>query len=165
MLDRLEFLFRARLRGMPAVLGIALLGTFAVSLLLFLLVGDARVSRVLFFPGLAPGRLVAEERLLPRHHGLEQNVAETAEGVLLGPARDDAQRLFPRGGRVRSAFVTGRTLVIDLSPQILLEDPEVPLRGRAALDALERTLRFNFPGIREIDFYIDGQLPRFPGGE
>ncbi len=163
MLDRLDVLVRARLRGVPAILGAVLVATLAVSLLLFFVLGNARASRVLFFPGPGQGRLVAEERLLPRHGSLEANVEETAEAVLLGPARSDAQRLFPRGGRVVSVFLIGRTIVLDLSPQILADDPELPVRGRAALDALERTVRFNFPRLREVDLYVDGQRPRFPG--
>ncbi len=163
MLDRLDFLLRVRLRGKPALLGAALLAVFALSLSLFLLAGNGKASRVLYFPGLGGRRLVAEERLLPRHPTIEENVTELAEGVLLGPARNDALRLFPRGARVIAAFVTGRTLVLDLSPLVLLDDPEVPLRGKAALDALGRSLRFNFPRLREVVFYIDGQRPRFPG--
>ncbi|HTP59760.1 MAG TPA: GerMN domain-containing protein, partial [Spirochaetia bacterium] len=105
---------------------------------------------------------VAEQRLLPLHRTLEDNVAELTEGVLLGPAREDALRLFPRGARVLAALVNGRTLFLDLSPLILVDDPEVPLRGQAALDALSRTLLFNFPHLHQVSYYIDGQTPVFP---
>jgi hypothetical protein len=144
------------------MIGAAFLGVLFLSLLFFLLLGNGKTSRVLFFPGLSGRRLVAEERLMPRQATLEAEIAQTAEEVLLGPARNDALRLFPRGARVVSTFVSGRTLIMDLSPLVLLADPEVPLKGRAALDALERSLRFNFPRLREVDFYIDGQPPRFP---
>jgi hypothetical protein len=55
----------------------------------------------------------------------------------------------------------GRTLYLDLSPDLLQADPDVPLGTQDALALLERTLRFNFPRIREVVFYIDGQVPRF----
>jgi hypothetical protein len=161
VLDRFDFILRMRVRGKPAILGAVLLGVLVLSLLLFLLAGNGKASRVLYFPAVDGRRLVAEERLLPRHASLEDNVTELAEGVLLGPARDDAVRLFPRGARVLSALVSGRTLFLDLSPSILVDDPEVPLKGVAAMDAFARTIRFNFPRLREVDFYIDGQRPVF----
>lgn len=161
MLDRFDFILRMRMRGTPAILGAVFLGALMLSLLLFLLAGNGKTSRVLYFPGVDGRRLVAEERLLPRHRTLEENVTELAEGVLLGPARNDALRLFPRGARVVSALVNGRTLFLDLSALVLVDDPEVPLKGAAALDALARTIRFNFPRVREVDFYIDGQTPVF----
>ncbi len=161
MLDRLSYLTRMRLRGKPAIVGGALLGILVISLLLYVLVGDRMVSRVLFFPGLGGRRIVAEERLLPRQRSFEQSIAEVAEGVLLGPARSDALRVFPRGGRVNAVFVAGRTLIVDLSSLVLADDAEVPLRGQAALAVLARSLRFNFPRFHEVVFYIDGQVPQF----
>jgi hypothetical protein len=161
MLGRYDFLLQARLRGRSAIIGMSFLGVLVLSLALFLLLGNARSERLLFFPSQTGRRMVAEERFLPRHRTLEGNVAELAEGVLLGPTRNDALRIFPRGGSVLSALIHGRTLYLNLTPNLLANDPEVPLRGEAALDALGRSLRFNFPSIREIVFFIDGQLPRF----
>ena len=162
MLDRLDFILRARLRGRSLALGVAFLGVLIFCLLFFLLAGDGKVMRVLFFPVQAGRGMVAEERLLPRHGRLEQDVAELAEGVLLGPTRHDALRIFPRGASVLSSMLRGRTLYINLSSRLLLEDPEVPLKGQDALTAFARTLRFNFPRLRQIVFFIDGQSPRFP---
>jgi hypothetical protein len=162
VLDRFDFIFRMRMRGIPAILGIVFLGTLVVSLLLFLVAGNRMTRRVLSFPGVDGRRMVAEERLVPRHRTLEANITELAEGVLLGPSGANAARLFPRGARVVSALVSGRTLFLDLSPLVLLGDLEVPLKSEAALAALDRTLRFNFPRLREVDFYIGGQKPAFP---
>ena len=161
MLGRYDFLLQTRLRGRPAIIGIVFGGALVLSLLLFFLFGHDRAERLLFFPAQTGRRMVAEERFLPRHRTIEENIAELAEGVLLGPTRNDALRIFPRGGSVLSALVHGRTLYIDLTPNLLADDPEVPLKGQAALDALGRSVRFNFPSIREIVFFIDGQLPRF----
>jgi hypothetical protein len=162
MLDRLDFILGMRLPKRPAVLGAVFLGVLVVSLLLFLLFGNGKVDRVLFFPSESGRRLLAEERFLPRHRGVEQSVSELAESVLLGPTRHDATRLFPRGGSVITALARGKTAFIDLSSALLLDDPEVPLKGHDALDALARTIRFNFPRFREIVFYIDGQVPQYP---
>ena len=161
VLDRLDFLLRLRLRKAPAICGAVLLGTLALSLLLFLLAGNGRVERTMFFPNQSGRRLITEQRFLPRQGSLEKDIKEVAEGVLLGPARPDAQRLFPRGASVLAVMANGRTLYMDLSPALLAQDPELPLTGQAALDALERSIRFNFPRFRDFVFLIDGQSPSF----
>ena len=162
MLDRLDFLLRIRLRGRPAAIGAAFVGTLAVSLLLFFFFGDSRVSRILYFPSQPSGRLVAETRFVPRHPTLEENVQETADNVLLGPTRHDALRLFPRGATVTAVMVSGRTLYVDVTPQILADDPEVPVKGVDALAAFARSLKQSFPRFADVVFFIDGQAPRFP---
>ena len=161
MLDRFDFIFRMRLRRRPAILGLVFLGVLALSLALFLLVGSRGEGRILYFPAQTGARMVAEERFLPRRNSLEGNVTELVEGVLLGPTRTDAERIFPRGGSVLSTMISGRTLYLDLSPKLLVGDPEVPLKGLDALGALARSIRSNFPRFREIVFYLDGQSPRF----
>jgi hypothetical protein len=161
VLDRFDFILRMRLRGRSAVFGFIFLGVLGLSLLLFLVLANGTMARVLYFPSINRSRLVAEERILPRHRSLEENIRELAEGVLLGPIRHDALRIFPRGGTVISSMVRGRFLYLDLSSRVLSDDPEVPLRGQAALDALSRSIRSNFPRIRAIIYFIDGQSPRF----
>ncbi len=150
-----------RLRGSPAAIGTAFAATLVVSLLLFLVFGNARVGRILFFPSQPPGRIVAEMRLVPRHRTLEENIQEAADNVLLGPTRHDALRLFARGARVTAVMVSGRTLYLDLTSQVLVDDSEVPLKGQDALAALTRSLRLNFPRFAQVVYFIDGQAPRF----
>lgn len=161
MLTRMDFLLDARLRGRPAIIGSVILGTLAISVLVFLFTGYRRVERVLYFPREHGAGLVTEARFVTRHSGLADNVSELVESVLLGPTRHDAARLFPRGASVRAALIRGHTLFLDLSSRILEEDPEVPLRGNDAIAALNRSIRFNFPRLWDTVVYIDGQVPRF----
>ena len=162
MVNRLDFILDMRLRGRSAIVGCVILGTLVVSILVFLLAGNHRVERVLYFPRDHGHGFVAEPRFLTRHRSMEGNIAELVNGVLLGPSRHDAARLFARGGSVRAAMVHGHTLFLDLTEQVLADDPDVPLAGADAFDALERSIRFNFPRVRDIVFYIDGQPPRVP---
>jgi len=152
---------RIRDRGATGILTAVLVGTLVVALALFLLFGNGSTSRILLFPVQTGKRLVAEQRLLPRKGGLERDIVELVEGVLIGPTRHDAKRLFPRGGRVVAAMLNGGTLYLDLSASILANDPDVPLAGQAALAALGRSIRFNFPRVRKVVFLVDGQSPRF----
>jgi hypothetical protein len=163
VLDRFDFLLRVRLRGAAAGVGIALMAALAVSLLGFFLLGNARVPRILYFPGMSGTRTVAELRFVTRRSTLAANVRETVESVLLGPSRANAERLFPRGATVLAVMVSGRTLYLDLAPQVLAKDPEAPLGTPKALGILTRSLHLNFPRFSKIVYLIDGQVPTFPG--
>ncbi len=57
-------------------------------------------------------------------------------------------------------MLRGHTLFLDLTAHVLDTDPELPLTGSSAFDVLGRSIRLNFPRVREIDLYIDGQVPR-----
>jgi len=161
VLDRLDFLLRMRLRGAAAAVGVALAATLLVSLSLFLLVGNTRVARILYFPSASGSRILAEMRLVPREAGMEASVKETADSVLLGPSRPDAQPLFARGATVSAVMLSGRTVYLDLTPQILEQDPEVPLPCDQALTVLTRALQLNFPRFTQVVYLIDGQVPHF----
>ncbi len=165
MLDRLDFLLRARLNRRQSAVALVFLGALAVSLALAFTVGNTRSRRVLFFPAEGSGRLVAEERSLPNHHDLEGNLRELVDGEILGPAGRGAALLFPRDVTVRSLFVRARVLYLDLSPEIVLAGPEQPLRGEQALAVLEKSVRFNFPHLRSVVFTVDSQAPRFTAEE
>jgi len=162
VLDRIDFLLRMRLRGASSIVGAVFGGVLLLSVALFLAFGNARVPRILYFPSQSGARTLAELRYVPRHGGLEASVAEAADNVLLGPTRPDAQRLFAAGATVAAVMVSGRTLYVDLTPQVLNEDPEVPLSASDALPVLTRCLRLNFPRFSRVVYLIDGQVPRFP---
>ena len=157
VLSRFDFILQARLKGRPAMAGGAFAGALLLSVLLFLLLGNGKVARVLFFPAGHGTRLAAEQRLLPRHHSLDDDVRELVEGVVLGPMRHDLARVFPRGSAVRAIVVRSRTLYVELNPLAALPDPETPLTGAASAEALARSVRANFPRLREVVVFIDGQ--------
>ncbi len=160
MFSRLDFILDMRLRGRPAIVGYVILGVLLVSLVTFLLVGNRRVERILYFPREHGHGFLAEPRFLTRHRGAEDNIAELVSSVLLGPSRHDAARLFARGATVRAAMLRGHTLYLDLTARVLEVDPEVPLSGSEAFEALDKSILLNFPRVHEIVLYIDGQLPR-----
>ena len=63
---------------------------------------------------------------------------------------------------MRAAIVRGHTLYLDFTPQVLDEDPELPLAASRAFDELKKSIHYNFPRVHEIVLYIDGQIPRSP---
>jgi hypothetical protein len=162
VLDRVDFLLRMRLHGAARGVGIAFGAVLAVSLLCFFTWGNGRVARILYFPAAEGGGRVAEMRLVTRHAGLEASVRELVDSVLLGPTSPGAERLFARGAVVSAVMVSGRTVYLDLTPQVLMDDPETHRRGQEAFDILTRSLRRNFPRFGEVIYLIDGQVPHFP---
>jgi hypothetical protein len=162
---RFDSLSSFRLGRRALVAGGAFLTVLVLSLLLFFLTGDRMITRVLFFPLGGVGTLVTEERYLPNHHNLEEDLRELVEGEIMGPVRHDATLLMPRDVTVRSLFVRNRILYLDLSAELVLAGPEYPLRGVDVFPALRRSISFNFPRVREAFITIDGQDPCFDGKE
>jgi hypothetical protein len=93
---------------------------------------------------------------------VEGDLEELVNGVILGPVSHDSARLLPRDTTVRALFLRGRVMYLDLSAEaVLTGNDDYPLRGEAALEALRKTIRFNFPRVREVFLLVDGQIPRF----
>jgi hypothetical protein len=172
VIDRLRMLAALRVRGRPAVAGAVFLALLALSLVLFLAPSPGRVRRVLFFPSTTtreapgtPARLVAEARLLPRHRDTDRDARELVEAVLLGPASHGEAPLFPAATTVRMLVARRGVLYVDLSAQAAIPDPSALVTLEDAAAALKRAVKFNFPGIREVAFTVDGQVPRPTGAE
>ena len=162
MVRHIDFFLDMHLRGRPAIVGYIILGALLISVVAFLAAGNRRAERILYFPREHGKGLVAEPRFLALHSGLEGNITELVNSVLLGPGRHDEARLFPRGATVRAVMLRGRTLYLDLTSRVLDTDPELPLNGPGAFDALGKSIRLNFPSVHEIVLYVDGQVPHFP---
>jgi spore germination protein GerM len=161
VLVSLDFLSRIHLGRRALIAGSALVAVLLVSLFFFFLVGYKREKRVLFFPREGSAALAAEERFLPNHRDLEVDLRKLIEEVILGPAGHDEVRLIPREVTVRSLSVQNHVLYLDLSADIVTAGHEYPLHGDEALEALKKTILFNFPKVREVAVTVDGQVPRF----
>jgi len=148
-----------RLEKRSAAVGIAFFGVLALSVLLFFLFGNTRVGRVFFFPAGASGRVAAEKRFVPNYGDTERDIRELIEGEILGPVDHDLELLMPREVTIHSLFVRNRILYLDLSANFAVLGDDLPLRGGDALEALQKAVSFNFRGIREIVFLVDGQAP------
>ena len=148
-----------RLEKRSAAVGIAFFGVLVLSVLLFFLFGNSRVGRVFFFPADASGRIAAEKRLVPNYGDAERDIRELVEGEILGPVDHDLKLMISREVTLRSLFVRNRILYLDLSANFAVLGDDLPLKGGKALEALRKAILFNFRGIREIVFLVDGQAP------
>ena len=76
-------------------------------------------------------------------------LAGKLEAMELIPIKDHPNRFNILSVMPDAAYMAGR---------IALTEEE----AKIALDALAKTIRFNFPRFHEVVFYIDGQVPQYP---
>lgn len=136
-----------------------LIAAFAFSVLIRVMWPPQRVERVLFFPGTTNEQLTGETRLLPRVPTLEADVHSVARDLLLGPSGIQHSRTLPRATRVQSVIIIEDRLFLDLSRDALYTAEEVRAELDVGLEALRRTLLFNFRRFEEIVITIAGQVP------
>jgi hypothetical protein len=152
----------AHVRKSFVLWGGLLFGAFVISLALYAVFPPARARRVLFFPGAATSRLSGEVRYLRDTPNRETDIEELLEEYLLGPVNVHFLRVLPKATEIRALLYRGGVLYLDFNSAILFEEPEVPLDTGSIVEAVKKTLSFNFPYIQDIVVTVDGQLPRTP---
>ncbi len=146
------------------ILGGAFLLCFLLSLLLYFVAREQLARRTLFFPSLGSSLLSGEERLLPLRSGQEANLRLLVEEVILGPAQSAHLRVLPRRTRLDSLILRHGSMHLSLSREALFSDGEGLESIQDAIQAVGDTVWFNFPRLRHVYIYIDGQVPRFARG-
>jgi hypothetical protein len=142
--------------------GALLLFALLLGLLFYLVLPPDRRAQTLFFPGATSSELTGEQRLVPRVHTRERQVGLLVEELILGPARIDHSRIFPRSTDVKSAILVDSTVYIDLSADVIQHSDAVSVPLETALLALERTVMFNYRDAEEVVVTIEGNVPFVP---
>ncbi|MCX7025459.1 MAG: GerMN domain-containing protein [Spirochaetes bacterium] len=140
----------------------ALCLAFAVSAIL-LAVDPAKPRETAFFyPAFESGRIQAEIRAVLPGKDFEDDVERILAEYLLGPVSPHLRSVFPADTGVRSVLYRERTLHVDIAETAVLAGNSV---GKGIF-ALERTIKYAFPGVSSIQVTIDGNVPYadFPGG-
>lgn len=114
-------------------------------------------SAVLFFPRSEGLSLTGEIRpVLPGGQGLEDNAAVIVEELLLGPADVRLLPALPRGTRLSEILYRRGRLYVDLSlDAIFAESPPLGL----GLEAVQKTLKYNFPALGDVILTVGGMEP------
>lgn len=142
--------------------GLLLLFALLLALLIYAVVPGERVERTLFFPGTTSQALSGERRLIPRTDSLSDDVTIIVSDVLLGPKRIDHVRAFPRNTRLKSVILQDGTAYINLSESAALNVAELRTTLEVSLQALERTILYNFRELDVVVVTIDGKVPFVP---
>ena len=150
-----------------------ILALLLISLLLFYLRGDRRAKRVLFFPessfgrsynerrGEQADRLYAEVRRLPLRGSAQEDIRLLVEDLILGPVDPMHVRLVPRETRLIGLIWKRSALYVNLSAGILADDDESELSLQRKLQGVVNAILFNFPFVRRVHLFIEGQVPDF----
>ena len=147
----------------PLLLSAALFVVFAVSLSLYAVEGASRARRVLLFPDAGTGKLVGEERFLPRTGDRQESVELLVKEMLLGPESIELGRVVPGSTLIRSVMVRDREAYVDLSADVVLDLAQTPLGLADTMQAVANNVYFNFPRLRRVKVYVNGQVPQMWG--
>ncbi len=138
----------------------ALLFFFLLSLALFLFLADTKQQIVLFFPNDTNHQLTGEMRVVPKKSTVEGNMAELVNGLILGPEALRHDRALAKSTQIRSLMVRGSEVYLDFSPGILFPEGNTSTGFSESLDAVRKSIRFNFPEIKKIVITVNGELPK-----
>ena len=142
--------------------GILLLLAFVIALFFYLMYPPERVARTLFFPGAARTDLSSERRLIPRVSSSERAVRLVVQEMLLGPTNIAHGRALPRETTINSIMLQDRVVYLDLSQEPILARSDVEGLVETGLEAIRRSILFNFRSIDEVVVTIDGNVPFVP---
>lgn len=130
----------------------------AGSVITYLVMDGSQVNRVLFFPEDGTGHTAGERRRLPRRDGDENSIQLLVEELILGPVELSLNPLLPKHTSVRTCMLRDRIVYLDLSPELVVAGSETGLSVEESLHGIERTIRFNYPRVEDIIFFIDGEM-------
>ena len=150
---------RVRIRA-DYIVGGAFLLSLLLSLLFYFVAREPLARRTLFFPSMTSPLLSGEDRLLPVRRGQEANLRLLVDELILGPAQSSHLRVLPRRTQVVSLILRRGSLYLNLSREVLFPDEDGIGSVGDALQAVGNTLWYNFPRLRRVHIFIDGQVPR-----
>ncbi len=142
--------------------GVLLLLTFLLALGFYLVFPPERVARTLFFPVTTGTELSSERRLVPRVPDAERQVHLLVEELLLGPVDIAHTRLLPRRTSIRSLMLRDDVVYLDLSPEPVVGASEAAGMVETALEAIRKSVFFNFRFVDEVVITVGGNVPFFP---
>jgi hypothetical protein len=148
--------------SVPTIALSLLIGSLAISVLVFVFLGQERVRRTLFFPDLLSGEIHAEERIVTRRGEQRSAVRLALEEVILGPADINSSRVLPKGTAIDALFIDDRTVYVDLGIAAIEQSPDVRVNFADSVALIERNILFNFRSLKEVVVTVDGQVPYAP---
>ena len=137
----------------------ALAVVFLLSLILYLVLDTSKFGVVIYFPNDSDHRLTGEQRFVPRSRSIEENMTTVVNNVILGPEQLMHDRALAKETSIRALMVKGSTAFVDLSPDLLFPTEDVALTFDESIRALQKTILFNFPGIKRVVVTVNGEEP------
>ncbi len=139
-----------------------LLFIFLFSLFAYLIFSDRDVERILFFPDNLSGEVSGESRILEDKGEPEENIRRLIQELILGPLSILHAQIMPKETKIQVLMYRKGDVYIDFSSHVLFQAKEIPLTFAEAMEAIKKSLYFNFPSIKYIHITVDGQIPFSP---
>jgi spore germination protein GerM len=134
---------------------------FVISFVLFTINKGTQQRIVLFFPNTSDAKLVGEERYIKRQSSPINNMKALVSELLLGPSLPGSSPLFPRKTKMISVILIKNHLYINFSKEIIFSDIKTPLDFYSSLYACINSMRYNFPQVKYISFFVNGKVVEF----
>lgn len=106
-----------------------------------------------YFYSVDGSSLCVETRALPSEKARDRLTAYTEE-LLLGPSIPRALPIFPLGTRVLFCFERDKILFLNVSENAVLDFSAKTLQPK--FEILKKNIKANFPHIKDIEFFIEG---------
>jgi hypothetical protein len=135
------------------------LALLACSLLFYLLRPFKEDQRILFFPTETTNQLVGEMRKIFHLKDVEESMRKLIQEMILGPIELKLGRALPKTTKIRSILVRDKKLFLDFSYDIIFSDSAIALSFQEMIQAVKKTITFNFPWIEDIVVFVEGQQP------
>ena len=128
--------------------------TFFVSLALYFSSGSGFTGYLFYYPTDTGEKIDAERRSIPARETVNAQIDDFLRELFLGPVSLPLAPTVPRNTKPLNVSVTGETVYIDLSKEIINADSI--LAFDAAIENIRINLFSNFPELRTIVFTIEG---------
>lgn len=137
------------------ILAFVFVAVFATSLSLFFVKQKSK-SYVFIFPSAENGSYIVERRNLSNDPA--QGVIQLfVDELLLGSTVERTKLIFSSNTRVKSCFLRGNTLYLDLSDDLLsIEKSSFPINE--GIELLRENILKNFSNINKIELFIGGKF-------
>jgi hypothetical protein len=154
----------AKYRCSAIIIALIFLLVICLSAVQYLYCKDKLERRVLFFPTVSSARLVGEERLIPLKKG-EAAVRILLAEIILGPVMPNNVRILPRETRITSLLWRKDSVYVNFSNHILFPGGKINYSYVEILHAVGNSILFNFPRVKHLYIFIDGQIPGIGTGK
>ena len=84
------------------------------------------------------------------------------EEILLGPAVISHGRIFPKGTEMNVLIADDDVVYLDLTEDAMFYSPDVRITVAEGIEAIKRTLSYNFRSLDEVIVTINGNVPFEP---
>lgn len=160
MIQRMKRSYRDILGNRKIVFSTLFMFLLIVTVVCYIAKGAEKKRYVFLYPGSDTGLLTAERRYLRKRSSSEGNVRAFVDDLLLGPVSIDLLRFIPKNTQVLSLMLRDRVLYLNLSTNVVLEEAEASWDTGMKVQGLANNLYYNFPRLRDVKVFINGQIPR-----